>query len=296
MTWFMNEGDHSQSLDASVRRLKLLLGLPCAAKNDTEILRLRQSRYGLGDRRTIEQLIQFSGVDTANQKMLSNRCGNIEYVPFIEDPRGPEYLPKYDPVTEDYLDERDPGSVYYYGNPANFAMKKVEKHKNLQHEVILLSPASNVNIRDSSSSLHQVKESINDVRINEIQNNVHNNVQKKAARIFQPYTKDGEHGGLSSGRDRLVDGSLKVFSLPLDGIAGEREVTAAAMASEIFSVGLLVILFTLLCISYCKSIFSDSGGSSRGNGNNPSNGKRLSNSRDTPVHAKSKVSESVKCV
>ena len=34
-------------------------------------------RYGLGDRRTLDQFIAFSGIDTIHQKITDNRCGNI---------------------------------------------------------------------------------------------------------------------------------------------------------------------------------------------------------------------------
>lgn len=57
-------------------------------------------------------------MDTIDRKILSNRCGNIQYVPFIEHPLGPEYIPKYNPVTEEFEDVRDPYSIYFdHSNP-----------------------------------------------------------------------------------------------------------------------------------------------------------------------------------
>lgn len=83
------------------------------ATDAKERLALQQSKYGLGDRRTLDQAIIFSGVDTRRHSILSNRCGNIDYVPFKEHPFGPEYVPSYDSVNEIFLGPRDPGSVYY---------------------------------------------------------------------------------------------------------------------------------------------------------------------------------------
>jgi hypothetical protein len=64
---------------------------------------MHQSKYGLGDRRTLDQAIEFSGVDTRNQVILGNRCGNLAYVPFKEHPFGASFIPPYDPVSEDFL-------------------------------------------------------------------------------------------------------------------------------------------------------------------------------------------------
>ena len=71
-----------------------------------------KSRYGLGDRRTLDQYIQFSGVDTKARKILGNRCGNLEWVPFQEHPLGADFVPTYD-ANEDFAEVRDPGSVYF---------------------------------------------------------------------------------------------------------------------------------------------------------------------------------------
>ena len=44
--------------------------------------------------------------------MRSQRCGNLEYVPFIESPHGPAYEPRYD-SSEAFADIIDSGSVYF---------------------------------------------------------------------------------------------------------------------------------------------------------------------------------------
>ena len=57
-------------------------------------------------------------MDTIDRKILGNRCGNIQYVPFIEHPLGPEYIPKYNPTTEEFEDVWDPYSIYFdHNNP-----------------------------------------------------------------------------------------------------------------------------------------------------------------------------------
>jgi len=56
---------------------------------------IQKSRYGLGDRRTLDQLINFSGIDTRNKRMTGNFCGNLNWVPFEEDSRGVDYIRSY---------------------------------------------------------------------------------------------------------------------------------------------------------------------------------------------------------
>jgi hypothetical protein len=115
MTWGANEmRERTDSTMNSVRRLKNLLGYnKLNDYNEKEALEVQQSRYGLGDRRTLQQAIQFSGVDTANSVSLGNYCGDISYVPFKEHPFGPDYIPKYNPNTLKFEDIRDPDSVYF---------------------------------------------------------------------------------------------------------------------------------------------------------------------------------------
>jgi hypothetical protein len=40
--------------------------------------------YGLGDRRSLDQYIAFSGVDCRHRTYLANKCGSLQYVPFQE--------------------------------------------------------------------------------------------------------------------------------------------------------------------------------------------------------------------
>jgi hypothetical protein len=80
-------------------RLNTLLDIPGGEKDTEKALQLKKSRFGLGDRRTLDDLIQFSGIDLRNRKATIdgiNRCGNLQWVPFIEHPRGVNYIPKFD--------------------------------------------------------------------------------------------------------------------------------------------------------------------------------------------------------
>jgi hypothetical protein len=108
--------------------------MPGGATDKNERLVLQKSKYGLGDRRTLSQAIEFSGVDTRNRAILGNRCGNIKYVPFIEHPYGPDYVPPYDPITEEYLSPRDPGSIYYNSSSSD-SIKNWENSRELHVDV-----------------------------------------------------------------------------------------------------------------------------------------------------------------
>lgn len=120
MAWFGgDEPGSADTMESAVSRMKALMGLPDGPRNDTKTLLLRQSKYGLGDRRSLDQFIAFSGIDTINRRIIENRCGNIEFVPFKEHPLGPNYIPKFDPVTEYYADKWYDGSIYSSDSRSN---------------------------------------------------------------------------------------------------------------------------------------------------------------------------------
>ncbi len=120
-TSWWNQVDHQMEM-ASNKRINSLLDVPLGGGNtvnEEDKLKLRQSKYGLGDRRTLDQLIEFSGIDLRNAKPSldgKNRCGNIRWVPFKEHFKGVNYLPKFD-KDENPMEEYSAGSIYYPKKP-----------------------------------------------------------------------------------------------------------------------------------------------------------------------------------
>lgn len=101
----------------SNKRLRTMLDIPQGESDPAVALKMKKSKFGLGDRRSLDQLIQFSGFDLRNKKASidgKNRCGNIQWVPFVEHPKGVNYIPDFDHDTEDPLDvPYDSSSVWY---------------------------------------------------------------------------------------------------------------------------------------------------------------------------------------
>jgi hypothetical protein len=100
-------------MEPAMVRLQQLLAVKKKNHSEVDIMSVQRGRYGLGDRRTLQQGIEFSGIDTINTNILGNMCGNLDHVPFKEHPWGPDYIPAYDPVSEEFVDVRDPHSIYY---------------------------------------------------------------------------------------------------------------------------------------------------------------------------------------
>jgi Glycosyltransferase (GlcNAc) len=69
------------------KRVNLLLGI---GKEDPSMVAetelIRNSRYGLGTKRTLDQAVEFTGINLREKKMEVNKCGNLEWVPFDESP------------------------------------------------------------------------------------------------------------------------------------------------------------------------------------------------------------------
>jgi len=107
-----------------------MIGLPNGESNEDVVKRMRRSKFGLGDRRTLDQLIQFTGFDLRNERVSidgKNRCGNIQWVPFVEHPKGVNFIPSFDNETEDPLDvPYETTSVWYDPNIDGKGM--VQKH------------------------------------------------------------------------------------------------------------------------------------------------------------------------
>ena len=145
MSWSVNEQrERSDSTTESVKRLKILLGYKHDGFDDKNVLEVHQSKYGLGDRRTLEQAIKFSGVDTVNLVSLGNYCGNIAYIPFAEHPFGPDYIPKYDPITLKYDDVRDPSSIYFNKSDTESITKWI--NAKTKYEQLHTNDKDNINI------------------------------------------------------------------------------------------------------------------------------------------------------
>lgn len=71
------------------KRVNMMLGIGKKEYSDEElqeIKEIRQSRFGLGTKRTLEQVRQFTGIDLVERKMVENKCGNLIWVPFVESP------------------------------------------------------------------------------------------------------------------------------------------------------------------------------------------------------------------
>mmetsp|Transcript_22884 Transcript_22884/g.33438 ORF Transcript_22884/g.33438 Transcript_22884/m.33438 type:complete len:534 (+) Transcript_22884:211-1812(+) len=118
----------------ALSRIRMLLHMDGPQENKTAAEMVRRGRYGLGDRRSFQQLVEFSGVDPVRRSTIRDRCGNIEYVPFSEHPLGPDYIPRFDSLTHAPLDEPDPGSIYYNAQSSSF------KHPSDKDTPVLRSP------------------------------------------------------------------------------------------------------------------------------------------------------------
>ena len=114
-TWHQNSVVHGSFADSN-KRLRTMIDLPNGEKDPQKVLRMKQSKYGLGDRRSLDQLIQFSGFDLRHEKVSidgKNRCGNIQWVPFTEHPLGVNHIAGFDNETEDPLEPYDPTSTWH---------------------------------------------------------------------------------------------------------------------------------------------------------------------------------------
>ncbi|KAL7531450.1 hypothetical protein ACHAXR_004056 [Thalassiosira sp. AJA248-18] len=124
-------------------RLNTILDIPGGERDYDKRLRLKRSKYGLGDRRSLDDLIEFSGIDLRHKKATidgKNRCGNLQWVPFIEHPKGVNYIPKFDDTTEDPLDvPYEKTSVWYNphvdGVGAGLVSRQVEEKEEDPAEV-----------------------------------------------------------------------------------------------------------------------------------------------------------------
>jgi hypothetical protein len=70
------------------RRVNMALGIGSnfnATEGQTlELQRIRNSRFGLGTKRTLEQAREFTGINLLEERMEENKCGNLIWVPYLE--------------------------------------------------------------------------------------------------------------------------------------------------------------------------------------------------------------------
>jgi hypothetical protein len=130
-TWASTPVD-ADALNIGILRLRTISHLPGGMENPAEALALRRSKYGLGDRRTIDAAVEFSGLGLYNRTVLGNKCGNLDFVPFKQHPLGSSYIPRFDEVTFAPLDEPDEGSIYYDMARATLTTSMPENRKQLR--------------------------------------------------------------------------------------------------------------------------------------------------------------------
>ena len=115
MGWGHGKFDQKDLQNAHYR-LNTVLDIPGGETNEEKALKLKRSKFGLGDRRSLDQLIHFSGIDLRHKKPTidgKNRCGNLQFVPFTENPKGVNYIPQFD-ADENPLDlPYEKSSVWY---------------------------------------------------------------------------------------------------------------------------------------------------------------------------------------
>eukprot|EP00934_Nitzschia_sp_Nitz4_P002501 Nitzschia sp. Nitz4//scaffold32_size149145//45702//47345//NITZ4_002872-RA/size149145-processed-gene-0.90-mRNA-1//1//CDS//3329548048//2491//frame0 len=72
------------------KRVNMLLSIGstfnATQREAEEVEQIRRSRYGLGNKRTLEQARDFTGINLLEEKMEINKCGNLLWVPYQESP------------------------------------------------------------------------------------------------------------------------------------------------------------------------------------------------------------------
>lgn len=89
--WFEDiEQDRSKLSVFGTPRVNMLLGIGSYHNSTEQEIKeldyIRNSRFGLGTKRTMEQVREFTGINLLEKKMESNKCGNNYWVPYEESP------------------------------------------------------------------------------------------------------------------------------------------------------------------------------------------------------------------
>jgi hypothetical protein len=83
-----SESQRSKILVTGTKRVNMLLGIDepvhPTREQQAAIDLIRNSRYGLGTKRTLDQVREFTGINLRERLMEVNKCGNLEWVPFEE--------------------------------------------------------------------------------------------------------------------------------------------------------------------------------------------------------------------
>jgi len=114
----MSWGRPNKDFNRAKLRLFTLLEM-LGGENTTEAISAL-GRYGLGDRRSLDQYIKFSGNDIRHRRALENRCGTLDWVPFPEHPLGPE-----GPLLEDLLQWGAPHAAQW---PTSISRRQLESY------------------------------------------------------------------------------------------------------------------------------------------------------------------------
>jgi hypothetical protein len=77
------EAVRSSVKDVSTKRVNMMLGIG-QDNSGEEVDKIRASRFGLGTKRTLEQACEFTGIDFVHRNQVTNKCGNLLWVPFEE--------------------------------------------------------------------------------------------------------------------------------------------------------------------------------------------------------------------
>lgn len=194
-SWSTNRNIGGSVADSN-KRLRTMLGMKRGESDPAVALRIQQSKYGLGDRRSLSQLIQFSGVDLVNEKPSidgKNRCGNLQWVPFMESPKGVNYIPNFDEDTEDPLDPLEETSVWFKIGRPDISMKILEEDsgkqiaEKLEEEHAAIEDELEVHNILAEENLHEKHEELAATRLElkEAENMSHSE-EKDSPSQFQP--------------------------------------------------------------------------------------------------------------
>lgn len=64
-------------------RVNMMIGIGTTKKKEeTELI--RKTRFGIGNKRTLDQAVEFTGINLKEKKMAVNKCGNLNWVPYEE--------------------------------------------------------------------------------------------------------------------------------------------------------------------------------------------------------------------